>query len=642
MPRNDNNPIKEPTYNLRRSTRTSGKTVTISNPMEEPTWRRSIKQSPLPKNRRSPLKSAIKTTSTPKTILTMEPDYNSEDDSTYVPGTQENDVTLDSNDEADMEDESDEEVDADESDSFIASDNDVEDEDEEFVDKKGLLALLTRSLNKQLSEELCEESDCSDDSDIERFTKPKNKKKESLYRQIKDTIKSDTPTINKLLQMNMPFKVQCELFEKIKILTSLSKYSEEYGNLKTNINHEVERYTRSKMKTKDYTKYDTMENVLMNTESLTMPLKYRILSSDLSDNNKKIVFEKYLTLKNLDIGDSNHGKLTEWIDWALSIPSKEKKIAVTNKNNARNKFISSLRAKLDKRLYGMDLVKEEIMCVVNDYITKKGSSNKGLALVGNPGIGKTTLIRILAECLDIPFQQICLGGVKDASFLNGHSYTYEGAKPGAIVEALRRMEHKNGIIFFDEFDKISSDEKGMEVINVLLHITDSTQNSEFKDMYMPELSIDLSKIWFIYSMNDEKRVNPVLRDRIPILKLKDYQESDKQQIFMNHLLPDALKIYNYTTNDICITKETVLYLIKKIRKESGVRDLKRSIEMIIKKIHFLKSCKLKNNSLGNIKISFDLTHKNVDLMKKIEITQTIIDTLLADSGEPKPYLSMYL
>ena len=555
-----------------------------------------------------------------KSILDLT-DYNSIDDEDYDPSK-----SLEGEDEEDYDD-------------FIDDDDIIEDDDIELINKTGILALLTRTLNKQLSEEIessVEELECDDDDE------ENDPVQDSLHRKIVENIKKSKPTIKKLLKMDIPFTVQSELFEKIKVLNALSKYSEEYGNLKDTINQEIDRYMCSSLSKEDYQEYDDLEKEIMNSTSTAMPLKYRILSSEQSISNKKNIFEKFLTLNNLDVGDSNHGKLTEWIDWALGVPNIEKKLTVVNKNTARNEFVSKLRAKLDAHLYGMKPAKEEIMCIVNDYITNAGSSNKGLALVGSPGIGKTTIIRILAETLDIPFQQISLGGVKDASFLNGHSYTYEGAKPGAIVEALRRMKHKNGIIFFDEFDKIANTDKGAEVINVLLHITDPTQNSEFKDMYMPEITIDLSKIWFIYSMNDDKMINPVLRDRIPILKLNDYKETDKTNIFINHLLPKALSIYNYTSEDIEFDNETVVYLIRKIRKESGVRELKRSTEMIINKIHFLKSCKLKNNTLGSLDISFDLTSLSVDISKKVYITPNIIDKLLPNSNENKQYLSMYM
>src|SRR5581483_10743217 len=110
----------------------------------------------------------------------------------------------------------------------------------------------------------------------------------------------------------------------------------------------------------------------------------------------------------------------------------------------------------------------------------------------------------LAKALDIPFVQISMGGCRDSSFLDGHSYTYEGSQPGILVKSLCRMGSKNGIIYFDEIDKLEETAHGREVMWTLLHIWDPTQNMEFRDKYLDELTVDLSHIWFMFSMNDEK------------------------------------------------------------------------------------------------------------------------------------------
>ena len=538
-----------------------------------------------------------------------------------------------------------------ESDEYIGDTEDDESDDDDdmsdmsdFVDTRDDLldggrfaTLLANAINRRIDDN--EDSDFSDSSDDDRRSKPK-KKQEKLYRSIKDYIKNDRPSINKLLQMNIPYKEMCAIFEQIKILDTMGKYSHDYIEYKNNINNRIRQYTKSSIDKREYEKYDKIETNLLKDSSLSMPLKYKILSSNLCEYNKKIVYEKYLTLQTMEPFESSHSKLSEWIEWAISIPNVTKSLKITNKNIDRNRFLTELRTNLDNSLYGMAKAKEEIICSVNDYLTENNSKGHGMALVGSPGIGKTTIVRVLAECLDLPFQQLSLGGVKDASFLTGHSYTYEGAKPGAIVEALRRMKYKNGIIFFDEFDKLADTEKGMEAANVLLHVTDPTQNSEFKDMFLSELKVDLSNIWFIYSMNNERSINPVLRDRIPIIKLPSYKESDKVDIFIKHLFPGALKKYNYTTDDIDIHRSTALHLIQHITAESGVRELKRTIESIVKKIHLLKTCTLRDNTLGGLDLSFDLGEL-VDVRKKICITTDIIDKFIAKKTD-QAYLSMFL
>lgn len=541
----------------------------------------------------------------------------------------------------DHETETTEEEDEDEWDDFIDSKDDLLGSKDDIFYTHNLATLLANAINNQVAMETEEtDDDSSDEEEVTKFV-PKKKKQEQKYQQIKERVRENRPTIQKLMSLNIPFKEQCELYEQIKILNTMGRYSPDYLEYKKAINQKIQHYVRSSMKNEEYKKYDGMEKELLKDKSITIPLKYRILSSNLSEYNKKIVYEKYLTLEGMEPHENNYTKLSEWIDWAISVPSEIKDIKINNKNLDRNLFLTNLRQKLDKQLYGMNPAKEEIMCIVNDYITNNNRKGNGMGLVGSPGIGKTTIVKVLADCLDIPFQQISLGGVKDASYIHGHSYTYEGAKPGAIVECLRRMKYKNGIIFFDEFDKLGDTEKGMEVANALLHITDSTQNHEYKDMYLSELKIDLSNIWFIYSMNNEKLINPVLRDRIPIIQLDDYKEKDKVEIFTNYLFPNALKQYNYTDKDITISRNTVLHLIGKIRKEKGVRELKRTIESIIKKIHLLKSCTLRDNTMGELNISFDLNKKDINVKQRIDITTDVIDKFLPKAEDPK-YLSMFL
>jgi ATP-dependent Lon protease len=520
-----------------------------------------------------------------------------------------------------------------------------EDDEEEGNENDLLVDMLKNAINRKLMEEYGDDegytSESSEDYDDRRDAKKPKKKQEKLYRSVKNQIRNDRPSVQKLLQMDIPFKEMCDLFEQIKTLDTLGRNSLEYIAYKRIINANIEQFTKSKIDTKTYEKYDSIEEGFKTSKNFSVPLKYRILSSNMSDDNKRIVYEKFCTLKSLENLDSSDSKMNDWIEWALSIPTDSKKLPIKNRNTDRNEFLSTLRGKLDDSLEGMAPVKEEIMCIVNNYLTDKNGHGNGMGLVGSPGIGKTTIVRTLAECLDLPFQQISLGGVKDSSYLTGHSYTYEGAKPGAIVDALRRMEFKNGIIFFDEFDKLADTPQGKEVANVLLHITDPAQNHEFRDIYLSEYKIDLSNIWFIYSMNNESAIDPVLRDRIPIIKLKDYTNTDKINIFHNHLFPSSLQKYNYTEKDISIDKETTTYMIEKIRKEHGVRELKRSLDTIVKKIHFMKSCSLRDNTLGSMKMSFDLSAK-MNVKNQIVITKELVDTFIKMPEKDTKHLSMYL
>ena len=167
-----------------------------------------------------------------------------------------------------------------------------------------------------------------------------------------------------------------------------------------------------------------------------------------------------------------------------------------------------------------------------------------LGLIGPPGVGKTSIARLISEIMDWGFEQISFGGIDRSDFLKGHEYTYVGAQPGAIVKALQKMGHKNGILFLDELEKIS---KKPDITAALLHLVDQTQNSEFKDNYLGDISIDLSKIWFIGSMNNIP-TDSAFADRWWIIRVNGYRDSEKKEIIKSYLLPKALKNMNQNKN----------------------------------------------------------------------------------------------
>jgi ATP-dependent Lon protease len=261
-----------------------------------------------------------------------------------------------------------------------------------------------------------------------------------------------------------------------------------------------------------------------------------------------------------------------------------------------------------------------------------------IGLLGPPGTGKTAIAKTLSKCLDFPFEQISFGGVSDPEFLTGHDYTYIGSRPGEIVRCLSRMGYKNGIIFLDEFEKTSG-KKGIS--STLLHLTDFTQNHEFRDNYLADITIDLSNIWFIYSMNSLPD-DTALRDRIFTINVEGYNIKDKIQIVQNYLLPRAVKNIGRKDKDITITEESALYLINKIDKgneNKGVRNLEKTIKDIVNKIHFLVSNKKDRILQVGFNITFDVKIINE---YPVQIGKESIDKFVEDTNKDEVYLNMFL
>ena len=193
---------------------------------------------------------------------------------------------------------------------------------------------------------------------------------------------------------------------------------------------------------------------------------------------------------------------------------------------------------MDNAVYGHNEAKRQIIQMMGQQIRNPNSKGNMLGIWGPPGNGKTSLIKEgIAKAMNKPFIFISLGGATDSSFLEGHSYTYEGSIYGRIVDGLITSKCMDPIIYFDELDKISKTSRGEEISNILVHLTDPVQNSHFRDKYFHGIDIDLSRATMIFSFNDPQNINPILMDRITTVETKYLLLPQKIYIAMNYLLP---------------------------------------------------------------------------------------------------------
>jgi ATP-dependent Lon protease len=321
--------------------------------------------------------------------------------------------------------------------------------------------------------------------------------------------------------------------------------------------------------------------------------------------------------------DTEYFKIKNWILLILSIPFKRKvDLQITNSNQ----FLKHIKIQLDQELYGMKNVKEELMLQIINRFIKNRKSEQILSLVGSAGVGKTKIIHTMAKSLNLPFHHISLGGIKDGSFLDGFSGTYVGSKQGVIVDALVKMNCCNGIIFFDEIDKISETMEGIEVVNQLIHILDHTQNNVFYDKYVSEIPIDLSNIWFICSLNNIDIINPILRNRLCVIDVEGYGTLQKIDISKNIIIPKKCKDY-CLENQVQIDDQIIEYIVSKSRKsDKGIRELKRNIDTIYKRLDILRTSIDENGNYGVLDWSFKIDN----LKFPIKLTKKHIDILLND------------
>ena len=373
-----------------------------------------------------------------------------------------------------------------------------------------------------------------------------------------------------------------------------------------------------------------------------IPLKFKILNLKMNLPTKSIAIQNIDKMSEMDPSSGEYGKMDKWINGLIKIPFGEYSNLKINSENSiteKREFIQNTKKTLDKAIYGHKEAKTHILQVIGQWITNPNSHGNVLALQGPMGNGKTTLVKEgIAKAIGRPFAFIALGGSSDSSFFDGHSYTYEGSHWGRIIDILMQSKCMNPIIYFDELDKISETYKGQEVVHFLTHLTDQSQNSLFQDNYFPGINIDLSKCLFIFSFNDESKVDRILKDRMYVINTKGFNTKEKVEITKNYLLPELMEIFMFNDNEIKFNETNIEYIINNYTgKEEGVRNLKRSIETIISKINIYNLSYDEDK-----KEAIDLTYQIKDFKLPLEMNNDIIDSLLKTKKSDGPPTFMYM
>ena len=356
------------------------------------------------------------------------------------------------------------------------------------------------------------------------------------------------------------------------------------------------------------------------------PYRLSLLQSTIPPNFKAIAMQKLNALKNMNTSDSEYHKIKTWVDTFMKIPFGQYKnlsVKLEDGLDVCNNFLEKAKTHLDDCVYGLEDAKLQIMQMLGQWITNPSALGTAIAIKGPAGSGKTTLVKEgISKILGREFAFIALGGAGDGSFLEGHSYTYEGSLWGKIVQILIDSKCMNPIIYFDELDKVSDSARGQEIIGILTHLTDTSQNNQFHDKYFSEIDFDLSKCLFIFSYNDENLVNPILKDRMYRIQTKSYDSKEKGIISRQYLLPKIQDQVKMPAGDIIIPDDTIQYIIqsqKYTKGEAGVRNLKRCLEIIYTKLNLFRLVKPDNplfSKLINIPVAFPFTveRKHVDIL----------------------------
>ena len=349
------------------------------------------------------------------------------------------------------------------------------------------------------------------------------------------------------------------------------------------------------------------KNIKEFTKDEEEPIRYRIQKFNIPDNIKRKVYQKLEIYQN---DSSNSAKFTSWINGFIEIPWNKISNLPVNKESPPNdicKFLKNAKDIMDNVIYGQNNAKEHILEVISKMISNPNKAGNVFCIHGEMGTGKTSIIKNgMAKALGLPFMFISLGGMQDSSHLVGHDYTYEGSTAGRIVEGLKSCKSMNPIIFFDELDKVSESNRGTEIINLLIHLTDSSQNNQFQDKYYSEIPFDLSKAIFVFSLNHIENVNPILKDRMHQIKMDKFSSDEKVIISRDYLLPELYKEYNISNREIIFSDEIIRCIVGKTsEKEDGVRGIRKRLETVISKLNVVKWLIKRNSNIDNDTIDND-------------------------------------
>jgi ATP-dependent Lon protease len=537
---------------------------------------------------------------------------------------------MDEQDEAAIEDDSNEECDSDDEERFMKENYqkiELPEEEPTSPSKKDVKSRIGKKEKKNSTKDKEQEAEADEDSkNVEAEYVELVELKKHLTEKLKKSPKSKF--INRAIE-------DCRVSIKELVQKSRLKNARKYHKMVNSSNDQTSEieYFKKKLSNKEQLRIMNELQDINDHIRVEKPYRLTLLESNMPAKYKATVMQKVNLLRSMEPGDSEYHKVKYWVDAFMRVPFSIYKgldIKMSDGIEKCTQFMEKSKNILDNCVYGLDDAKMQIMQMVGQWIANPGAMGTAIAINGPMGTGKTTLIKEgVSKLLGREFAFIALGGTGDASFLEGHSYTYEGSTWGKIVQILMDSKCMNPVIYFDELDKVSETARGEEIIGILTHLTDTTQNSQFHDKYFSEIDFDLSKCLFIFSYNDENKVNSILKDRMYRIQTKGYDAKEKVIIARDHLLPKIREQVSFNEDEVVITDETLQYIIGNkalTGSEAGVRNLKRCLEIIHTKLNLYRLMTPGSKLFGKememeVSFPFTVTKDAVDFLIKNEEKQ---------------------
>lgn len=303
-------------------------------------------------------------------------------------------------------------------------------------------------------------------------------------------------------------------------------------------------------------------------------LEEKAAKKKMSQEAKDKVKKEIKKLKMMSPMSAEATVVRNYIDWVLSLP--------WNDYAEERHDVAFAEKVLDEDHWGLEKVKERVLEYLAVLSLAKDLKGPILCLVGPPGVGKTSLARSVARALNRPFARISLGGVRDEAEIRGHRKTYVGAMPGKILQALRKVDKGNPLVLLDEIDKMASDFRG-DPSSAMLEVLDPEQNCNFQDHYL-ELEYDLSQVMFIATANSLHTIPRPLLDRMELINLEGYTETEKFHIGRNYLIPKQIEAHGLKDHKVSLQDGALKNVIRFYTREAGVRNLERQVANVFRKV----------------------------------------------------------
>ncbi|EPY54201.1 lon protease Lon1 [Schizosaccharomyces cryophilus OY26] len=358
-------------------------------------------------------------------------------------------------------------------------------------------------------------------------------------------------------------------------------------------------------------------------ESLVNEFKRRSEESDMPEHVMKVFKDELSKFQHLEPMAAEYNVTRNYLDWITQLP--------WGKKSAENFDIQHARSILDRDHYGLKDVKDRILELVAVGKLRGTMQGRIICLVGPPGVGKTSVGKSIASALHREFFRFSVGGLTDVAEIKGHRRTYIGAMPGKIVQALKKVQTENPLILIDEIDKVGKSHQG-DPHSALLELLDSEQNSAFLDHYM-DMTLDVSSALFVCTANTIDTIPPPLLDRMEVIEVSGYVEAEKLHIARDYLIPQTKINCGLKDANVSISDDAIRGLIQFFCHESGVRNLKKSIEKIFRKTSYQIVEKIGDKKETNVQEAQQNSHKKKE--DEAEATDQADTSSVAPLSVPK-------